>query len=335
MNDEEDVPEVTHKEGRLRFLNPIESSNRVMEAASNLYDGVAFAIGRRFMNACLHGYYVYNKNSGGLFVGSATFYGILSIIPVLSCATFILGLFQNNMLQAHTQLFTELKTLIPVSSHSLLVQLGELTQSHLKSTPLTFLNLALLAWTTKGFFSTLVNGLLKVTATKERGGAIMENLRALGTVVALVGVLLCSFEWGENGFFTNYLINQFPKETYAKEIISALARWQVFTMMSNAIAVTLLYKWLLKTPLFACIEGSVAFIGGFLALKSFYWIYLHYNADSTTALFGGFAPLIVSVLWGYFAITSFFMGACVASLPNQKNIISKIPHVPNSWDEAA
>lgn len=332
MNDDQDLPP---KLSRLRFLNPIESTNRAMEVASNLYDGVAFAVVRRFMNACIHGFYVYNKNSGGLYVGSATFYGLLSIIPVLSCATFMLGLFQNNMAHAHIQLFTELKALIPVSSHSLLAQISELTESHLRNTPLTFLNLALLTWTTKGFFSTLANGLLKVTATKGRGGFIMGHLRALGTVLALIGVLLCSFEWGENGFFTTSLIDQFSKETYAKEIISAIARWQVFTILSSAITVTFLYKWLLKTPLFACIEGAAAFLGGFLALKSFYWIYLHYNVDSTTALFGGFAPMIVSILWGYFAITAFFMGACVASLPKQKKIISEIPNVPNSWDEAA
>jgi uncharacterized BrkB/YihY/UPF0761 family membrane protein len=335
MSDDQDVPEVSARHGRLRFLNPVETTNRVLEVASNLYEGVAFAVVRRFMNACIHGYYVYDKNSGGLFVGSATFYGLLSIIPVLSCATFMMGLFQNDMAHAHLQLFNELKSIIPVSSHGLLAQISELTQSHLKNTPLTFLNLVLLAWTTKGFFSTLVSGLLKVTATKERGGIIMENLRALSTVVALIGVLLCSFEWGENGFFTNFFIDQFHKDTYAKEIISAIARWQVFTMLSSAITVTLLYKWLLKTPLFACVEGAVSFLGGFLALKSFYWIYLHYNAESTTALFGGFAPMIVSILWAYFAITSFFLGACVASLPNQKKIISEIPHLPNSWDEAA
>ena len=332
MNDDQ---EEQAKPSRLRFLNPVESTNRVLEVASNLYDGVAFAVIRRFMNACIHGFYVYDKNAGGLYVGSATFYGLLSIIPVLSCATFMLGLFQNDMAHAHAELFDELKTLIPAASHGLLAQISELTQSHLKNTPLTFLNLTLLAWTTKGFFSTLVNGLLKVTATKERGGFVMEHFRALGTVIALVGVLLCSFEWGENGYFTNFFIDQFSKDTYAKEIISAIARWQVFTMLSSALTVTLLYKWLLKTPLFACIEGAAAFLGGFLALKSFYWIYLHYNAESTTALFGGFAPMIVSILWGYFAITSFFLGACVASLPNQKKIISQIPNLPNSWDEAA
>ena len=156
---DEDVSEVTSKQGRLRFLNPIESTNRILEGASSLYEGVTFAVSRRFMNACIHGLYVYDKNSSGLFFGSATFYGLLSIIPVFSCATFMLGLFQNDMAHAHQQLFTEIKAIIHVSSHGLLTQISELTQSHLKNTPLTFLNLALLTWTAKGFFSTLVDGL--------------------------------------------------------------------------------------------------------------------------------------------------------------------------------
>ncbi|MFZ4713205.1 MAG: YihY/virulence factor BrkB family protein [Bacteriovoracaceae bacterium] len=337
MNEQnhDEIPQIPVKESRLKLLNPVHFTNRILEKGSDLYDGVGFAIFRRFVNACMHGHYVYEKNSGGLYVGSATFYGLLSIIPVLSCATFILGLIQGNMEQAHVQLFREFKSMIPATSHELLNQVGSLTESHLKNTPLTFLNLALLAWTTKGFFATLVEGLLKVTGTKERGGAFMANFRALGTVVALGGVLMASLEFGENGFLTNLLIEQFPKDTYAKEIFSSLARWQIFTMMTNALTVTLLYKWLLKSPLFACLEGTVAFITGFLALKSFYWIYLHYNEASTTALFGGFAPMVVSILWGYFAITAFFIGACVASLPHQKMLIAKIPNVPNSWDEAA
>jgi uncharacterized BrkB/YihY/UPF0761 family membrane protein len=259
----------------------------------------------------------------------------MSIIPVLSCATFILGFFHGNIEHAHAQLFLELKLLIPSTSHDLLNQIAKLTESHLKNTPLTFLNLALLAWTTKNFFSTLVEGLLKVTSTAERGGAVMTNVRAFVTVVALGGVLMATFGLGENGQLTHLLIQQFPSDTYAKEIITTLAQWQVLTILSSTITVTLLYKWLLKTSLMACLEGTAAFIGGFLMLKSFYWIYLHYNNESTVALFGGFAPMVVSILWGYFAITAFFVGACIASLPNQKAIISQIPHVPNSWDEAA
>lgn len=334
MSNEEqaETPELPEEKKKLlKLLSPTE----LLEKSSSLYDGMGFAIFRRFVYACLHGNYVYGKNSGALFVGAATFYGLLSIIPVLSCATFLLGIFQGDMIKAHQQLFNELEVLIPASSHGLLNQISDLTHSHLQNTPLTFLNLALLAWSTVGFFGTLVSGLLKVTGTRERGGAVMSTVRALSVVIALGGVLLCSFELGERGSITNFFINIFPKDTYAKEIISALARWQIFTMATNALMVTLLYRWLLSTSFSACLEGAAAFIGGFLTLRSFYWIYLHYNEASTTALFGGFAPLVVSILWGYFAITAFFIGACVASLPHQKQILDKIPKIPNSWDEAA
>ena len=332
---ENDVPEPPRKNSGLRLLNPTNLANRIMEKSSEMYDGVGFAVVRRFLNAGLHGYFVYGKNSGELYVGAATFYALLSIIPVLSCATFLLGIIQGDMAHAHNQIFSELKGIIPPSSHNLLAQIGDLTQSHVKNTPLTFMNLALLVWATKGFFSTLVQGLMKVTSTIERGGAIMGTLRALGVIMAFGGVLVCSFEWGENGLFTGFLIDQFPPQTYAKEIISAFARWQTFTVASNVLMLTFLYRWLLGTPYYACAEGSVAFIGGFLGLKSFYWIYLHYNQAATVALFGGFAPMVISILWAYFAITAFFIGACIASLPNQKHILAKIPKVANSWEEAA
>lgn len=326
-----ELPEVPEDEKKLHLISPTE----LLERGSNFYDHMGFAVFRRFVNACLHGAYVYKKNSGDLFVGSATFYGLLSIIPITSCATFLLGLYKGDMANAHANLFQSLYQIIPKTSHTLVDQVAALTQAHLNNTPLTFLNLALLTWATVSFFSTLVAGLLKVTNTKESGGAVMSTLRALSAVLALGAVLLFAFELGEHGSLTRAMIGLFPKTSYADEIISAIARWQVFTMISSGLMVTMLYRWLFATPFYACVEGATAFLGGFLALKSFYWIYLHYNEASTQALFGGFAPLVVSILWGYFAITAFFIGACVASLPRQKAILSKIPNIPNSWDDAA
>lgn len=335
-NNNEQMPEIPVEESsRLKLLNPSHLANTIFEKSSEVYDGMGFALFRRFVYSCLHGHYVYGKNSGSLYVGSATFYALLSIIPVLSCATFLLGIFQGDMEQAHQKIFGELQAMIPPSGRPLLSQIGELTQAHLKNTPLTFANIALLVWSTKGFFSTLVEGLMKVTNTRERGGAVMGTLRALGVIMAFGGVLLSSFEWGPTGMFTQMLIDVFPKNTYAPEIITALASWQVFTIASNALMVTLLYRWLLGTNYHACAEGAAAFIGSFLALKSFYWIYLHYNEASTVALFGGFAPMVISILWGYFAMTAFFIGACISSLPRQKAVLEKIPKMANSWDEAA
>lgn len=327
----EELPEIPEEPSKLRLLSP----TYLMEKGSGLYEGLGFALSLRFVNACFHGYYVFKKNAGDLYVGAATFFGLLSIIPILSCATFLLGLYHGDMSSAHGSLFKELYQIVPHTSHGLVNQLGDLTQSHLKNTPLTFLNLALLIWSSVAFFSTLVKGLLKVTTTQETGGAVMETLRALGVVISFGVVLLCCFELGEKGNVTNWMISLFPKTSYAKEIIQALAHWQVFTVISSAIMVTALYKWLLSTSLKSCFEGAVTFITSFLVLKSFYWIYLHYNEASTTALFGGFAPLVVSILWGYFLLTGFMIGACVASLPRQKKIIDEIPKIKDSWEDAA
>ncbi len=333
MSDEnpDDITEPPHDDRKLKILSP----TYLMEKGSGLYEGLGFAFTLRFVNACFHGYYVFKKNAGDLYVGAATFFGLLSIIPILSCATFLLGLYHANMALAHESLFKELYQIVPATSHGLINQLGQLTQSHLKNTPLTFLNLALLVWSSVAFFSTLVKGLLKVTSTKESGGAMMETLRALGVVISFGVVLLCCFELGEKGNLTKWMISLFPKTSYTEEVISTLAQWQVFTTISSAVMVTGIYKWLLATSLKSCLEGAITFIASFLVLKSFYWIYLHYNEASTTALFGGFAPLVVSILWGYFLLSGFMIGACVASLPRQKKVIDEIPKFKDSWEEAA
>lgn len=302
---------------------------------SKLWDGLGFAIFRRFVNACLHGYFVYTRSSGGLYVGAATFFGLLSIIPLLTGAAFLLGYFQGDALAAHARFFGELQALMPASSQKIIGEVGSLTRSQIYQTPMSFLNVALFLWATKGFFSTLVAGLLKVTNSKANGGVLMDTVRAVATILAFCGLMLFSLELGERGMIFKGMAGALPQGHFLTEGLLYLARWQVLSITANVLVVSMLYQWLLRTPLFACVEGAVSFVCGFLALKSFYWIYLHYYEASTVAMFGSFAPLVVGVLWGYFALTAFFMGACVASLPHQKKILDKIPKVPNSWDDAA
>lgn len=301
---------------------------------SALWDGLGFAIFRRFVNACMHGYFVYTRSSGGLYVGAATFFGVLSIIPLLTGASFILGYFQGDVLAAHARFFGELQALMPASSQKIIGEVGELTRSQIYQTPLSFLNVGLFLWATKGFFSTMVSGLLKVTNSKANGGVLMDTVRAVAAIMAFCGLMLFSLELGERGIIFKALSDSLPKGHFFAEGLLYLARWQVLSITANILVVTMLYQWLLRTPLFACIEGAASFVCGFLALKSFYWIYLHYYEASTVAMFGSFAPLVIGVLWGYFALTAFFIGACVASLPHQKGILDKIPKIPNSWDGA-
>ncbi|MBY0517203.1 MAG: YihY/virulence factor BrkB family protein [Bacteriovoracaceae bacterium] len=307
--------------------------SRQDKKVSGLWDGLGFAIFRRFVNACLHGYYVYTRNSGGLYVGAATFFGLLSIIPLMTGAAFLLGFFQGDALGAHERFFSELQILMPSTSQKIVSEVGALTRSQINHTPLSFLNLALFLWATKGFFSTLVSGLMKVTNSKVVGGIFMGTLRAVITIVAFCGLMMFSLELGERGLIFKWLSQSLPQGYFLADALVYLARWQILTITANILVVSMLYQWLLRTPLFACIEGAAAFVSGFLALKSFYWIYLHYYEANTTAMFGGFAPMVVGVLWGYFALTAFFMGACVAALPKQKPLLATIPKVPNSWDD--
>ena len=300
---------------------------------SSLWDGLGFAVFRRFVNACMHGYFVYSRSSGELYVGAATFFGLLSIIPLLTGATFLLGYFQGDALAAHARFFGELQALMPVSSQKIIGEIGELTRSQITQAPLSFLNVALFLWATKGFFSNLVSGLLKVTNSKINGGLVMDTIRAVAAIIAFCGLMLFSLELGERGMIFKTLSSALPDGDFISEGLLHLARWQVLTITANILVVTMLYQWILRTPLFACVEGAASFVCGFLALKSFYWIYLHYYEASAAAMFGTFAPLVIGVLWGYFALTAFFVGACVASLPHQKKILDTIPKIPNSWDE--
>lgn len=308
---------------------------RWLENGSALYDGLGFALLRRFINATLHGWYVYSKNNGSLFVGAATFFGALSVIPVLSCSIFILGFFYGSTDTAHIEFFSQLKSITPHESHVLLEEVARLTAGHLQSIPLSLLNAVILVWAANGFFGNLTTGLMKVTNTANRGGQVMETLRSLGSLVAFGLILLLCFELSARGSLVQMMKASVGKDSDLAYVIGVLATYQVFTIPSTIAMVTLLFRWVLKSPLFACIEGSIAFLTGFFALKSFYWIYLHYHQAETVSLYGGFAPMVIGLLWGYFMLTAFFIGACVASLPRQKQLLSKIPKVSQSWDEAA
>jgi uncharacterized BrkB/YihY/UPF0761 family membrane protein len=289
------------------------------------WSGLGYALLVRGVNSFLKGYFIYTRNSGGLYVGAATFFGLLSAIPVLSAASFLLGYFQGDMSGAHEKFFSELQSLLPQSSQPLMGEVSKLTKNQIANTPLSFLNVLISLWATKGFFSTLMSGLTKVTNSWDEGGMLAENLRAIVAILAFVALMIVSLELRVDASVYQSLSSLLAPDSLIQALLRKIFQWYVPALLMNTLVVTILYQWTLRTSLFNCFEGALTFIIGFLGLKTFYWVYLHYYEASTHALFGTFAPLVVGILWAHFAMTLFFLGACVASIPQQETLLAKIP----------
>src|SRR5690606_30410773 len=99
----EDLPPLPEESPHLQIVDEEGWVSQQDAKVSGRWNGLGFASFRRFVNACMHGYFGCTRRSGGLFVGAATFFGLLSSIPLMTGAAFLLGYFQGDALGAHAR----------------------------------------------------------------------------------------------------------------------------------------------------------------------------------------------------------------------------------------
>jgi membrane protein len=97
-------------------------------------------------------------------------------------------------------------------------------------------------------------------------------------------------------------------------------------MAMSLLFFSFLYKSVipLKVSIKDSFAGALTFVGCFMAGKSFYWVYHLYSKDGLSQAYGNFYTMVIATFWIYFLMSSFFYGACVASLKTQKMMDQKM-----------
>jgi membrane protein len=110
------------------------------------------------------------------------------------------------------------------------------------------------------------------------------------------------------------LIGKYIEQYVFSDFFKFLLKFNIVQGIISLIFFTLFYKLItpVKVRLADAILGAFSFVFLFIAGKTFYWIYLHYAKMELVEKFGNFYTLIVAVLWIYYLVSSFFIGASIS-----------------------
>ena len=269
------------------------------------------------VNRLLDGLFLFKKRKGEMVAGSATFYCMLSFGPVLLLMISLTGYFIGNPVESKEYVLTLVESNVPGLAPWIIESVSKIIDGQLKNPGFNFVNTGLLLYACLGVISSLMFGLNTIAKKQSRGGFLVEDLRSMGIGLVVSTFIFSLLALSNKAFMMSLLnsdseaVNSFTKFILGGSFLPALLSLGFFTAFYK-LAAPISVRWR------DSLTGAAAFVGCFMAGKSFYWVYLLYSKESMTQSYGNFYTLIIAVLWVYFLNCSFFYGAAVSYLKYQK-----------------
>lgn len=275
----------------------------------------SYAFVSRWMNHLLDSFFLFKKRKGDIVAGSATFFAILSFGPILLLMISLMGQFYGDIHEAKTHVLASIDSAIPKLAPWILESFTKIIDSQLnQKSGMNIINMFVLLYSGLGVVSSIMFGINTIAQKKTRGGFYIDDLRSL-----LLGATSATFVVG-----TLYLSHPPSLKNLMgvehSELMTFLIEYQLIPTMMSLTFFTFLYKSIIpiKVTLKDAFAGALTFVGCFMVGKSFYWVYHLYSKDGLSQTYGNFYTMVIAVFWIYFLMSSFFYGACVASLSGQK-----------------
>lgn len=272
---------------------------------------------RRIVNRLLDGMFHFKKRKGEMVAGSATFYCLLSFCPVLLLLISLTGYFVGSPVESKAYVLSMVENNFPGLAPWIIESVSKIIDGQLTNPGFNFVNTGLLLYACLGIISSMMFGLNTIARKESRGGFLVEDLRSMG-----IGVIVSSFIFSIMALSNKTFMMGLLKSD--SETMNAVTEFIVGGNFLPALLslgfFTAFYKLAAPVPVRwrDSLTGASAFVGCFMAGKSFYWIYLLYSKEAMTQSYGNFYTLIIAVIWVYFLNCSFFYGAAVSYLKYQK-----------------
>lgn len=276
------------------------------------YESKSYKIVSRAMNLLLDSFFYFKKRKGEILAGAATFFALLSVVPVLLLAISVLGLVLGDVDQSKSFVLSFLSENVPSIAPWILKSLEAIIDQQLKaSSGINFLNTGVLIYSIMGVIGGLMFGLKQVAGIEGKGGFYLEDFKTFLLGVAVAGFMFSLLALSNKGISLALLA---PNEGTWKLGVRKILDYQLLQVVVSLGFFTCFYKVAAptKTTWHHCLFGASTFVGCFLIGKSFYWIYLLYAKESLSQNWGNFYTLFIAVFWVYFLMCSFFYGASVA-----------------------
>ncbi len=272
---------------------------------------------RRVTNRLLDGLFLFKKRKGEMVAGSATFYCLLSFCPVLLLLISLTGYFIGGPVESKAYVLSMVENNFPGLAPWIIESVSKIIDGQLTNPGFNFVNTGLLLYACLGIISSMMFGLNTIAKKESRGGFLVEDLRSMGVGVVVSSFIFSIMALSNKTFMMGLLktdsetMNSVTEFVVGGNFLPALLSLGFFTAFYK-LAAPVSVRWR------DSLTGATAFVGCFMAGKSFYWIYLLYSKEAMTQSYGNFYTLIIAVLWVYFLNCSFFYGAAVSYLKYQK-----------------
>ncbi len=277
-----------------------------------LAEDKSFVFIKLAVNRLLDGFFHFKKRKGEIVAGSATFFSILSFIPILLWMISLAGLLFETDMQAKEFVLGVVSDNFPQLAPWILKSISKIVTTQLSGqSGFSFINFLVLTYASLGVVTSLYFGLNTISKSESKGGFFIEDIRSLGTGLSLAVFMGCFLCLSHKGLMKNWLYTSSPAFNQGVDFILS---YNILPALISLGFFTLYYQW--STPRGISLRdsfiGALSFVACFAIGKSCYWIYHLYTKDTMSASYGNFYTLIVATLWIYYLMSAFFFGASVA-----------------------
>jgi membrane protein len=312
----------------MKVLKKMKIDKRKLLDSSENYEIFWYEMLKRFSARIVDGIFVFKTRKGELLAGSATFFTLLSLSPILLLVITLYGKAVGDVNKAYMDVMTGIKSNFPHLATWIYESLQTIIRSQLSRDSLNWFNIVLLLYTGIGLSNTLVFGMNTLGDVKQRGGYLVEMLKSAVSAVFIMSFILMAMMLS---FEQQTILNVFHNNAIMKTILSKSIVQTV--MFIGLFSVYFRYITPLGIRNKDGLLGGCVTVGMIMAGKSFYWIYLHYMRTELQQSFGNFYTMIVAVLYIYFIMGSFFFGAAVAFAPAHMRGNKSLSATPQYDDE--
>ena len=306
-----------------------EKVQRTADQLAELGDGAetrSFNIILIVVTRVVKGFFLFKQRKGDLVAGCAAFFTIMSFCPVLLLLISLSGYVFGSVDEAKISVLTSMKNMFPQIAPWIMKSIGEIIDAQLSANKSGFnvMNTLILLYSSLGVVASVMFGIDTISKAESKGGFIIEDVKALaaGCAVYLFMFLLIILNKEKVilGWFG--LAND---TGFLRDTISFLVKSNILSAGSALGFFTLFYRWApaITVRWSDSLYGAGTFVTAMLVGKSFYWVYIQYAKEEIARNYGDFDTLIVAVLWIYFLMAAFFLGAGVAYIEAQKRGMGK------------
>ncbi|AYF45548.1 MULTISPECIES: YihY/virulence factor BrkB family protein [Halobacteriovorax] len=258
--------------------------------------------------------FLFKKRKGEVVSGATTFFTILSFGPAVMILISIVGAFLNDNDVAKNHIISMIFSNFPQVDSSILSAVREVVEEQIRSPYVDWHQLVLWFFACLGISTSFIFGINTLSKVDIDGGMIQDDLRSAFFGIFLALFFLALAFLNEKNLVVGLLseVTQHASTFYYIIELSILP----FTILTFG----LVYKFStqIKVSYKDALCGAAVFMMCFFAGKSTYWIYLRYFKEDLIQDYGSFYNLLVAMIWIYFIICSFYLGACYTYVPKIK-----------------